>query len=160
MKLFYTLPSPYARKCRAALIICGLEDQCEQILVNNMEDESYRKINPLGKVPALVDGDDIYVDSPLICEYIASKQVTDTLYPIEPTQYFRAQQMHVNANGIIDAAVATVMENRRTTEPSIFWLERWQKSIHQALAIISLDELEDTDTPHIGTVATDRKSVV
>lgn len=55
---------------------------------------SYRKINPLGKVPALID-DDIYVwDSHAICIYLVEKFAPDdSLYPKELVARTRVNQI-------------------------------------------------------------------
>jgi len=120
MKIFYSNASPYARKCRIALEICKLADQAELILTDPLNNQDYRKINPLGKVPALVDNDLTLFDSPIICEYIAHKSGVD-LFSRGHKDYFFIQKNHAQANGILDAAVATVMENRRQTEKSEYW---------------------------------------
>jgi glutathione S-transferase len=62
MKLFYTRPSPYARKVRAASIELGLEDGIEFVEVTTLTHPTNRipelqRENPLQKVPVLVTDD-------------------------------------------------------------------------------------------------------
>ncbi len=37
------------------------------------QSEAIRAVNPSGKVPALIDGDDVVIDSVAICQYLADK---------------------------------------------------------------------------------------
>lgn len=156
MKLFYSTTSPFARKVRICALLLnpiGLE----LIKTNPLEDESLRKINPLGKVPALEDNGFLLADSPLICEYLNSLSMGASgidLFRKTSDEYFRIQSLHAQANGILDAAVATVMEHRRTdSEQSKYWLDRWHKSIKGTLAIIDIQHCGTRTDVHIGTIA-------
>ena len=66
--------SPFVRKVLITLEVKGLEYE----MVTQMPfsgDGDYKKLNPLGKVPTLVDGDLTLGDSKVICRYL------DTAYP-------------------------------------------------------------------------------
>ncbi len=157
MQLFYSQTSPFARKCRMVSRLPGTSMAVEEIAQDPFADDNYRKINPLGKVPALVDGDITLFDSPLICEYLDNKRVGlggESIFRRDSADYFKAQLCHAHADGIIDAAVSIVMERRRDTEHSDFWLDRWFTSIETAVRNVQLDTLDTEDKPHIGTVAT------
>ena len=61
--------SPYVRKVFIALDIKDVRYE----IVKQMPfsgDTEYLKINPLGKVPSLVDGDLTMCDSKVICQYL------------------------------------------------------------------------------------------
>ena len=63
MKLYTNAASPFARKCRVIAHELGLTLE----LVNTMpyQDEAFRRVNPLGKIPALVlDDGSVLIDSP------------------------------------------------------------------------------------------------
>ena len=69
MKLYSNAASPFARKCR--VIAHELELKLEEIRTLPMQDPEFRRINPLGKIPALVlDDGSVLIDSPVICEYL------------------------------------------------------------------------------------------
>ena len=51
---------------------------------NNTQDEAYLKLNPNGKVPTLVDGDNVIWESNTILRYICNKQKNADLYPADP----------------------------------------------------------------------------
>ena len=81
--------SPFVRKARVALTEKGLEFQHEQ--VNPFAPpEGYRELSPLGKIPALKDGDKALCDSSVICAYLEKKYPTPPLYPTDPYDYARA----------------------------------------------------------------------
>ena len=72
--------SPFVRKVQVALTLKGLPyEQVQQIPFTR--DAQYRKINPLGKIPALQDGDLTLCDSTVICEYLEDTYPQVPLYP-------------------------------------------------------------------------------
>jgi len=158
MKLYYSHTSPYARKCRIALELCGLKNKTKLLLTDPLNDDTYRETNPLGKVPALVDNTLTLFDSPLICEYIdvvaqTQDSVSTVLFPKTSPSYFHIQLAHATANGILDAAVLTVMERRRTTEHSSYWIKRWHNAIQSSISTVQDRHLGDDETVHIATIA-------
>lgn len=70
--------------------------------------------NPLGKVPALVldDGTDIF-DSVVICDYLDAKWPSPRLLPEEPFERALVGRWEALADGIGDATVLAMSENRR-----------------------------------------------
>ena len=69
MKLYSNAASPFARKCRVIAHELGLK--LEEIRTLPMQDPEFRRINPLGKIPALMlDDGSVLIDSPVICEYL------------------------------------------------------------------------------------------
>ena len=72
--------SPFVRKVLIALEYKGIPYE----IVPTMPfsgDEEYLKINPLGKVPTLVDGDFVLGDSKVICRYLEAEYPEPALYP-------------------------------------------------------------------------------
>jgi len=156
MKLFYSTTSPFARKVNMLLHYTGLIEQTE-LLATSFESEELREFNPLGKLPALVDGATRLFDSPLICEYLDEKYEESgkpSLFHCGKADYYHIQSAHALADGILDAAVATAMENRRDTEKSAYWLERWQKALQAGIRHANLRALGDTNQVNIATIST------
>lgn len=81
--------SPFVRKVRVFLVEKGLEFQHEQVNPY-APPEGYRDISPLGKIPALKDGDRALCDSSVICAYLEKKHPKPALYPNDPYDYARA----------------------------------------------------------------------
>ena len=135
----------------------GASLKVDEIAQDPFANDSFRQINPLGKVPALIDDDITLFDSPLICEYLDNKRTllgSESIFRSAAINYFEAQLCHANADGIIDAAVSIVMERRRETEHSDFWLDRWFTSIESGIRTMQINSLGTGDIPHIGTIAT------
>ena len=134
MQLLASLTSPYARKCRALAIECGLDDQVELVVTNPWDDPAaLNAANSLGKVPCLItdDGRAIY-DSPVICEYLIAQTNAETQARLLPTgdarwPVLRAQAL---ADGILDLGVAHLLENRRPDgERSPGAMARWERQM-------------------------------
>lgn len=80
--------SPFVRKVLIGLRIKGIEyEQVPQMPF--ARDEQYQKINPLGKIPTLEDGDFVLCDSKVICRYLDAAYPDVPLYPADKKQ--RAQ---------------------------------------------------------------------
>ncbi|KAL8193952.1 hypothetical protein R6Q57_026194 [Mikania cordata] len=80
MKLYSHPMSSCARRVRLALSLKGLKYEC--INVNNpLEDPELLKINPMGYVPALVDGNIVVSDSYAILLYLEEKYPQHALLP-------------------------------------------------------------------------------
>jgi len=82
--------SPYVRKAIAALAIKGLDfEQKDQMPF--VDDPEYRKISPLGKIPALEDGDAVMCDSTIVCEYLDEAYPENPVYPKNPADRAKAR---------------------------------------------------------------------
>ena len=113
MKLIASLTSPYARKVRIVLaekkIDCPLEED-----VPWNADTRVGDYNPLGKVPVLEldDGSTLY-DSRVIAEYLDNISPVSRILPQENRLLIATRRWEALADGIVDAAVAIVLEKRR-----------------------------------------------
>jgi len=80
IKVYGVHGSPFVRKVFIALDIKGIPYE----IVPQMPfsgDTEYLKINPLGKVPTLVDGELTLGDSKVICRYLENAYPEPALYP-------------------------------------------------------------------------------
>jgi len=81
--------SPFVRKVRAFLIEKGQPCQHEQ--VNPFAPpEGWREISPLGRIPALRDGERVINDSSVICQYLERRFPDPALYPKDDYEFARA----------------------------------------------------------------------
>lgn len=127
MKLYYSPTSPYARKVRAAAIQLGLDHLVEPVAIDPLDDPAVlAERNPLGKVPVLEAADGrMLCDSLVICQYLFDVQGRSA-----EVLSIDLLNRHALANGLIDAALSTVMERRRdAARQSTFWLDRWSRAI-------------------------------
>lgn len=138
MKLFMSTSSPFARKARVMVREHRLEKEVEEIAVSPLDDPvELLEANPLCKVPTLLldDGSKL-CDSKLITEYLDMRH-TPCFYPVDATRW-EAMERAALAEGVMEAAVATLFERRRSdSEPSQIWLGRWRKAIEAALGVLA-----------------------
>ena len=147
MKLFYSRPSPFARKALVALIETKQIDDVllEEVKIGPMAPgDIIPAVNPLGKIPTLLlpDGASI-IDSKYICRYIDEKnRVNDgtKLYP-KGENIWEALHLEALADGILEAAVLLIYEIRTRYEERrvIDWVDSQLLKINR-----TLNQLEDS----------------
>jgi glutathione S-transferase len=81
--------SPFVRKVRVVLAEKGIAYDHDPVIPVNVSPE-YKRISPLGKVPAYRDGDRTLADSSVICAYLDRVKPAPALYPSDPYEYARA----------------------------------------------------------------------
>ena len=88
-KLLGAFGSPFVRKAFVALTEKGITFEHEQVIPFGAP-ASYRKISPLGKIPAYQDGDKTLADSSVIIAYLERTHPQPALYPSDAYDYARA----------------------------------------------------------------------
>jgi glutathione S-transferase len=143
MRLLYSPGSPFARKVRIVLREKGLLDRIEETVANPHENGAeLLSLNPLAKVPTLQVGEGSLFDSPLVCEYLDGLAGGRLLIPTEREARMAVLRLQALADGIMDAAVACVLELRRSdSAPSQHWLGRWENAIARSVAALGGSEL-------------------
>jgi glutathione S-transferase len=81
--------SPFVRKVRVVLAEKGIAYDLDPVIPINVSPE-FKKISPLGKVPAYRDGDVTLSDSSVICAYLDRLKPAPALYPSDAYEYARA----------------------------------------------------------------------
>jgi len=139
MKLLYSLTSPYARKVR----IVAAEKRIAidlQVVVLADPDCTVFLHNPLGKIPVLImdDGESLY-DSSVIVDYLDQRMPVSHLIPQDSKSKFQVKRWESLADGVCDAGVAVMVEQRRPEnlqDPD--WIKKqWNKV---ELGLKALDE--------------------
>ena len=148
MKLWYSPASPFVRKVMVFAHEVGLVDSL--VLVPGdvwAADPEINQENPLGKVPALTSADGVFAGSYLCCEYLDSLHSGPRLIPSEPSQRWPLLQMHAFADGIIEAAVASVVEQLRRPKEFVYqgMLDRQRAKIERTLDTIGSMALPQAD---------------
>ncbi|HSG93793.1 MAG TPA: glutathione S-transferase N-terminal domain-containing protein [Methylotenera sp.] len=114
MKLLYTINSPYARKIRIVAAEKHIDIKLQEVVLSD-PDCPVKLYNPLGKVPVLVLGDDndsLY-DSRVIAEYLDNRTPLAHLIPKDNTAKSAVRRWEALADGVCDAAVAVMLEQRK-----------------------------------------------
>jgi len=104
IRLFDNPLSPYALKVRISLYEKGLDFE-QHVIVRHGDAAELLAVNPRGEVPALVDGDDVIVDSRVICEYLDERYPEMPLLPEEPAERAKARAVELSADTKLDAAI-------------------------------------------------------
>ena len=142
--ILYSFPSsPFGCKVKAVILAC---EQTKNIIVEEFHpwqtDTFFRKLNPLGKIPALkISADETIFDSSVICEFIMDKTgKTTALMPDK----FKSLKVQALVDGMADATVS--MRYEHFFRPKHLQCEDWYD--RQRLALSSglkyLDESIDT----------------
>jgi glutathione S-transferase len=117
MKLLGTNTSPYVRKVRLVL----LEKNIPHIYlvdVPNDPGSQVARVNPLGRIPALILDDETCVyDSSVIAEYVDTLNDTPKLIPRHDVlARMRVKRWEALADGIMDSAIVVRNERVRPAE--------------------------------------------
>ncbi len=89
LKLLGTPISPYFRKVRVVLEEKSIPYETEELVAAPKTPELLA-MNPLGKIPIVIDGENIIPDSSVICAYLERIYPGSSLYPEEAGAYARA----------------------------------------------------------------------
>lgn len=135
MKLYCSKTSPYSRKVRVVIEELRIADQVEEVLTDPFAPPpEFLAANPLSRIPTLVtEKGEALPDSDLIIEYLDAR-----FHGLEPlprgSRRWAARRRQKLAQGIIDAAVAAVLERRRP-ESIIYhsFLDRQAEVIRRSL---------------------------
>ena len=143
MKLIGSLASPYTRKVRIVLAEKKIDYDFE-IDDPWKADAKAAKLNPLGKVPALLldDGRTLF-DSRVIVGFLDNASPISRLVPAENRERVEARRWEALADGVLDAGVLARLENQREAKlRSAPWIERQMGKVRAGLAAMD-SELGD-----------------
>jgi glutathione S-transferase len=121
LRLRYSPASPFVRKVLVFAHEAGIADRIERISTDVWaEDTDLYRDNPLGKVPALLSDDGTFIGSTLCCDYLDALHGGRRLIPIEPRERWPVLQLHALADGVMEAAVARVVEALRRPKTLVY----------------------------------------
>ena len=140
MRLLGSLTSPYVRKTRIVLAEKKIDYTFE---VDNPWDEKTRvaDANPLGKVPVLVlEDDSTLFDSRVIVEFLDGVSPIGRMIPSDSRHKIEVKRWEALADGVLDAAVAVVLERRRPVkQESETVIKRQMDKIERGVAVMARD---------------------
>lgn len=152
MKLYCSDTSPYARKVRVVAHELGLNDLIEEVRCDPFEPPAELiAANPLSRIPTLVtERGEALPDSSLIIEYLLTRGRGLTALPRGSKRWAALRRAHI-AEGVINAAFATVIEKRRPEGiRHVAFLDRQADVIRRAIAVLDLEAAElITEAPSI-----------
>jgi glutathione S-transferase len=155
MILRYSPSSPFVRKISIAAAVLGMSDLIETVTANPSDPvDRLLTQNPLGKIPVLIPEDQMAIfDSRVIVEYLDQRAGGNRLIPVEPQARFAALTLAALADGIIDACVLLVYEERFRTPDmrSAKWIEFQRGKVMRGLAVFEASPPTGRrDIVHIG----------
>lgn len=128
MILIGRLLSPYVRRVATTMNFYGMPFEHRPLQHTGEDVPELRKINPLGRVPALVtDDNQVIVESAAILDYLDREAGADrALIPATGNDRTRAMSMLGVATGSIDKAISVAYEVRFRPEEKRHpeWVER------------------------------------
>lgn len=139
MKLYCNLTSPYSRKVRVTIEELGLADQVELVTVDPFAPTAeFLAVNPLSKIPTLVtDRGEAMPDSHLILDYLTHRKHGLAALPRGARRWELLRRTQL-ADGVIDSAVATVLEKRRPESIHFMqFLDRQREIINRTLDVLN-----------------------
>jgi glutathione S-transferase len=106
------------RKTRIALLEKGLQWETTWVDLAKGEQKKpeYLAINPVGKVPALIDDGVVVHDSTIINEYLEDKHPTPPLLPRDPAVRARARSFEDYADAYLAPSLFKILTNLRKPE--------------------------------------------
>jgi len=140
MKLLYSLTSPYARKVRIVAAEKRIAIDLEQVVLADA-DCPVPHHNPLGKIPVLImdDGESLY-DSSVIVDYLDQRTPVSHLIPQDTKSKFQVKRWESLADGVCDAGVAVMVEQRRLEnlqDPG--WINKQWTKVERGLEALNND---------------------
>jgi glutathione S-transferase len=149
-------PSPFGRKIKLALGILGLDNDVTIEKADPTDaNDTLRRQNPLGKIPALIleDGTVLY-DSPVILEYLDQRAGGGKIVPKDADARFKALTLQALCDGILDAGILLVYEGRwRPPEMAVQkWVDHQTGKVTRALGVLEASPPALTAMPDVGAI--------
>ena len=129
MILYHFPTSPYGRRVRMTLAMKGLTAELRDARSNPEHAAEVRRLNPVGKVPVLVDGERVICDSAAICAYLDEQVPAPRLFPAG-TDAALAHEIVALTNYVIDTFVdlglrsAALADHARYAEVCAQYMQR------------------------------------
>ena len=113
--------SPFVRKVRVVLAEKNVPYELEPVMVGPMMPAEFRKMSPLGKIPAYKDdAGRVLCDSSVISAYIEKTHPTPALYPSDPYDYARALWFEEFADGGLVGVIGAKIFFPKVVAPRFF----------------------------------------
>ena len=153
-------PSPFGRMVRLAAAVQGMRLTVQTADPNDPNDD-LRQQNPLGKVPALLVGDDVLYDSRVILDYLDDCYRTEhgksMLFPATGIGLARLKTQLARIVGMLDAGILIVYEGRFRPENMRVesFVEYQRDKVHRGFAQIKAENASYTNgaTPNAVEIA-------
>jgi glutathione S-transferase len=149
-------PSPFGRKVKLALAILGLDRDVRIEKADPTDaNDTIRKQNPIGKIPALILADGIVLyDSAVILEYLDHLAGGGKIIPQDPAARFAALTLEALCDGVLDACILLVYEGRwRPAEKhEQTWIDYPSDKVKRAFDVLEAAPPALDAIPNVGAI--------
>ena len=125
--------SPFVRKVRVFLAEKNIQYKLEPVNPFAAGAE-YRKLSPLGKIPAFQDGNVTLADSSVICAYVEKTNPQPGLIPLAPADYAQALWFEEYGDGGLAPVVGPEIFRQRVVMPLFFKQQGDDAVVQKAIA--------------------------
>ena len=148
--------SPFGRKVRIAVSLLGLASEVE-VAATDLDNpaDSVRAQNPVGKIPVLIAEDGAaYYDSRVILEYLDYRAGGGRIIPREAPARFDALRLQALCDGILDACILLVYENRyRPVDKHVqLWIDRQNEKVARGMKALEAAPPPLDAVPNVGQI--------
>ncbi len=133
--------SPYARKAFLSLDHKQVDYEIDPI-VPFFGDDGFTRLNPLRRIPVLIDGDLVIPDSTVICEYLDDRYPEKPLYPRDPADRARARWLEEFADSRLGDVMIWKLFFQRNVKPRV-WKQECDEEAVAAVIAGDLPEIMD-----------------
>ncbi|HET6805110.1 MAG TPA: glutathione S-transferase family protein [Frateuria sp.] len=136
--------SPYVRKVLVCMELKGLDYTVDPIapFVGN---DAFERISPLRRIPVLLEGERVFNDSSVICQYLEDTHPQPALYPTDPVDRARARWLEEYADTALADALIWRFFYQKAIRRHVFGETPDEGVVQEALAMHiprALDYLE------------------
>ena len=133
MQLVGSPVSPFVRKVIAVLKIKGPAFEIDPVTAF-YTDDAFLKLNPLRRIPVLIDGETVVADSTVICEYLEDRYPELPVFPLAPSDRAKARWLNEYAGSYMTDVFLWQGFGAVVVRPGLFGAERDLDAFKQTLA--------------------------
>jgi glutathione S-transferase len=143
--------SPYVRKVLVCMELKGLDYEIDPIapFIGN---EAFERMSPLRRIPVLLEGEHVFNDSSVICQYLEDTHPQPSLYPADPAARARARWLEEYADTALADALIWRLFYQKAIRRYVFGESTDEAIVNEAMSVHiprALDYLE-TQLPAAG----------
>lgn len=125
--------SPYIRKILAILAIKGIDCEIDPV-VAFYTDDRFTKLNPLRRIPLLIDDGAVVADSSVIAQYLEEKHPSPSILPASPRDRARARWLEEFADTRMSDVFLWRAFAEAVLKPGVFSAERDKDALKKVIA--------------------------
>ena len=137
--------SPFVRKVLAVCEVKRLPYKLDSI-VPFYGSEQFTKLNPLRRIPVLIDGDVVLNDSSVICEYLEDRWPAVPVLPADPAARAQARYLDEYADTRMTDVMLWKVFGRALVAPAVFKAPRDLDAINKTVAEEVPDVMDQLET--------------